>query len=181
MFIHSLAIYPSQPSVTEGPRQAAGARAVPTGQRTRNDSPVLRNPTPKSNIPCSRRSISVGRDGSATGPVKTSRRRSSSGGEQRCTHARTQNLPKHTGGEREGEGKSRRQKEHGAILPFSSRCFLAPNSNPPPRAVSEGSAGDRGDATRAGDGRRRGELPARRGAPRLRGRAVRQVLHHLVS
>lgn len=49
-----------------------------------------------------------------------------------------------------------------------------------PRAVPEGSAGDRGDPTLAGDGRRRGELPARRGAPRLRGRAVRQVLHHLV-
>ncbi|KAF7059337.1 hypothetical protein CFC21_066251, partial [Triticum aestivum] len=28
-------------------------------------------------------------------------------------------------------------------------------------------------------GRRRGELPDRRGAPHLRGRVVRQVLHHL--
>ncbi|KAE8815302.1 shaggy-related protein kinase kappa-like [Hordeum vulgare] len=49
------------------------------------------------------------------------------------------------------------------------------------RPLPATTAGGRGDPTLAGDGRRRGELPARRGAPRLRGREVRQVLHHLVS
>ncbi|KAE8783865.1 shaggy-related protein kinase kappa [Hordeum vulgare] len=49
------------------------------------------------------------------------------------------------------------------------------------RPLPATTAGGRGDPTLAGDGRRRGELPARRGGPRLRGREVRQVLHHLVS
>ncbi|KAI4976309.1 hypothetical protein ZWY2020_049916 [Hordeum vulgare] len=49
------------------------------------------------------------------------------------------------------------------------------------RPLPATTSGGRGDPTLAGDGRRRGELPARRGAPRLHGREIRQVLHHLVS